>query len=185
MRLFIAVEPGERFVQAALAAQKRLKRSCADVKWTEPDSMHFTLHFLGEVPEERLAAVEKALESVAAFPAFEVFLGDAGRFPPQGAPKVLWLGVEDRASDMRSLAELLGSALKAEGFATEVRLFVPHLTLGRVRGPRGMKELLSGMAGLAVPPERPSLKVSSVELIKSELRPEGALYTVLKSVKLK
>ncbi len=185
MRLFMAVEPGEAFVQAALAAQKRLKRSCADVKWTAPYSMHFTLHFLGEVQDERLAAAEKALEAVSVFPVFDVFLSGAGFFPPQGAPRVLWLGVDDGAGNMRSLAELLGSSLRSGGFETDARPFVPHLTLGRVRGPRGMKDLLSELAGLSLPQERPSLCVKSVELIRSELRPEGPVYTVLKSVKLK
>lgn len=143
LRLFVAVVPDPPLLERVAALLTRL-RSAADragwrVGWVPPRNLHLTLKFLGWVPPEAVPAIDGALRPVAARTPFQIQLRGVGAFPPQGRPRVIWVGVQQGADDLVSLAQSVEAALETIGFSREGRAFHPHLTLGRVKtaaGPR-------------------------------------------------
>ena len=150
------------------------------MRWVTLDQMHLTLKFLGNVREERVPAIANILEESAnRFSSFVVELGNVGAFPHLRKPQTIWLGIE-RAESLSALAEEIERALSGQGFEREKRAFRPHLTLGRVKAPRGLSDLAAGLQQLAN--ETPSVvewPVEEIELVRSELLSSGPVYSTL------
>ncbi len=143
IRTFICIELPQT-VQALLAKfQDSLKRLGADVSWVKPSNIHFTLKFLGEVPEQKLpmicATVERAAHVV---PAIEIQVKGTGCFPSTRNPRVLWVGIQPVPSQLQELYELIEVGLSEIGYARDDRPFSPHLTIGRVKSPRNLQALM-------------------------------------------
>ncbi len=64
----------------------------------------------------------------------------------------------------------------------EKQPFSPHLTIGRVRDSRAKKNLRDAFQQVRT--EQGCFEAENITFYKSELMPEGPVYTVLKSVKL-
>lgn len=177
MRAFVAVNIEENLRRAVAEAQERLRATGADVKWVRPEGVHITLKFLGWVEQVRVSALVEALRATLEHQEpFTVRLEGIGGFPSATAPRVVWVGVSGGAAELSELAQRTEDALEPLGFAREQRPFSPHLTIGRCRSPRGRQELTAAMRE-----ERDrvlgEMRVERVELMRSELRPEGAIYT--------
>ncbi|MBM4268153.1 MAG: RNA 2',3'-cyclic phosphodiesterase [Deltaproteobacteria bacterium] len=128
IRLFVSVELGED-------VRNRLWQMCCDVpgaRWTEPDQMHLTLRFIGEVEGHVFEDIRGALNRVHA-DAFEISLRGVGHFPPRGQPRVLWAGIE-RSEELLQLQRRVESTLVQLGLPPERRRFSPHVTLARLNG---------------------------------------------------
>ena len=170
MRLFIAINFGDRAIDAFEAARERLRAQAGRANYSRRENLHLTLAFLGELPGSRLPDIEAAMSAAAAGAgAFTLSFDHAGRFRREGGD-IWWLGAADCPA-LTALQSRLASELRARGFALEDRRFTPHLTLARrVFGAADPRSLLAG----AVP-----CRVSGMSLMLSE-RPEGKLtYTEL------
>lgn len=184
MRLFLAVEV-DREVRAAVArllgevqaALDRVERGASrGVKWSEPDRMHLTLHFLGEVSGHVVERLEQVLAPPLSTPAFLVEFGGIGAFPPgRGAPRVLWLGCTGGASDLQRAHRELADRLAAVPVAVDARPFSPHLTLGRFRDP-GSPRVRTAWEQ-AAEPRVGACRVDAVTLFESRLSSAGPHYT--------
>ena len=195
-RLFIAAVPPPP-VRAALAATQEALRAglaapgaAVRLRWVRPEAVHLTLRFLGETPDDRRPAIERALAATAAAGApIDLRLGVVGTFGGR-RPRVVWVGLEGDIAALGDCAAALNRALAAEGFPHEPRPLRPHLTLARVSGRPGRDahaRLLSLVAATPVPPSKPSragFRVETLELIRSELRPDGPRYTTLARARL-
>jgi len=188
IRAFIAIElPGQ--VKAALAQlQGSLRTSkSASVKWVDPESIHLTIKFLGNVDEAEIPALTKALsEAVKGIAPFSLQLGDPGAFPNTHAPRVVWVGVGGEIEPIRALHNNIDRVLTPLGFPPEKRAFSPHLTLGRVRDEASSSEkkrLGENVANLKTG-EKLSFRVESINLMKSILTRESAVYSCLASFAL-
>jgi 2'-5' RNA ligase len=153
-------------------------RLASRVAWTRPENWHLTLKFLGDVAPGRIPDVEDALSRVD-FEAFELRLGQAGFFPPRGAPRVVWAGLASGGPEAARLAASVEAALGPLGFAPEARPFAAHLTLGRVKdAARGddwtcvAEELERGDFGPA--------RARRMVLWRSVLGPGGPKYAALR-----
>lgn len=179
VRSFVAVRLPED-VRAALAAEiARLRPAGREVAWVAAENLHVTLRFLGGVEEDRLEAVGAALAAVAAGAAgFEVEVRGLGAFPTPSRPRVLWAGLAGGAPALAELAGRVEEALAGLGFPREERPFAGHVTLGRVREPRRDPRLEQALAAGAGRPFG-RLPVDRVALMRSDLSPRGARYTVL------
>src|SRR5690349_17385130 len=96
MRLFVGVKLSDAAREMAARVAGDLKRMFArslDARWVEPDNMHLTVRFIGHVPDARVSAVLDALARPLAIAPFEIEFRGCGKFPPRGAPKVVWIGV--------------------------------------------------------------------------------------------
>lgn len=184
MRLFVAVNV-DPALQAPLAAvQANLKTTAAPVSWVKPENLHFTLKFLGEVPELRLPALQETFRSsVAGIDRFTLSLAGLGIFPPRGRPRVIWVGVAQGVEEMRRLQGRIDDTLLPLGFGREARPFQPHLTLGRVRDVGRLDALLRYIRGAEIG-QVGQMHVRCVDLMRSELHPAGAVYTRVESVPL-
>jgi len=178
LRLFIAVAapPAVRVVASQVMDRLRGRR---DVRWVTPDRLHLTLKFLGDTSAEKLPALAEILEERAnTFSRFVVELGDVGAFPSLRKPQTVWLGV-GRAEELTRLAEEIDRAVSKLGFEREARAFRAHLTLGRVKSPKRLGELAEALQASTGSSTQIDWPVDEVELIRSELRPSGPLYTIL------
>ena len=176
MRLFIALTPPPEVQRAVWDAFAPLRARAMPVKWIPPDGIHLTLKFLGEVDEGRLAELSGALvDAVAGARAISLVVRGAGAFPDARRPRVFWAGVEpDPAIEL--LQDRVERVFGPLGFPTEGRAFRPHLTLGRAgKGAhsREFAEVEEAMEGLAV---EAAAVLDGVDLMRSVLRPDGAVY---------
>jgi 2'-5' RNA ligase len=184
VRLFFAVDFSEAVKSAIAAALEAVPVKNPPWRWIAADNLHLTLKFLGERPDEDVAALgECAASAVAQLPSFHMSLGRFGGFPNLGNPRVLFYGVEDGAPPLRDLASRLDGELSTRmRIEPEKRPFKAHATVARVktRLPAGIVRKLE-----AVPPlEGVTQQVDSVVLMKSELSPQGARYHALKAFAL-
>jgi 2'-5' RNA ligase len=128
------------------------------------------LKFLGDVREEALDGLRTALREVCAgHTPFDAALKGLGAFPSARRARILWAGISVGSTRLRSLATDIDTALAPLGFEREKRPYVPHLTLGRVRGQPASFDLPSSIEELG-------FRVLHVELMESALTAEGAIY---------
>lgn len=178
MRLFVAVSLPPEIRERLAAVQDRLRRAQADVSWVRPENIHATLKFLGETEEKRLERIRPALADAARAGApFSMELSGVGSFGGR-IPRVVWVGVGEGAEPLTQLAARIEVALARVGFPKERRGFSPHLSLGRVRSPRNAEALLAALQEFQAEGFG-SVTTTQVELMQSQLKPTGSVYTVL------
>jgi RNA 2',3'-cyclic 3'-phosphodiesterase len=171
VRAFIALELGPAVCSAIAGLMADLRDRFAGLRWVRPESVHLTLRFLGESSPGQIERLRRSLGPLAGrCPRAEAVFCGLGLFPERGRPSVLWLGVE-LPEPLAALQAGCEAASVAAGFPRESRRFSPHLTLGRWRD-------------RAARPELPAVDLCStlldtLVLFRSELRPEGAVYTQL------
>jgi 2'-5' RNA ligase len=176
LRLFVAVELPTSVRRALGELVRDLARCGADVKWVEEENFHITLKFLGEVDPARLPEVQAALvRATRGAKPFSFEAAGTGAFPSPARPRVLWVGVGRGAEELGSLAARVDGELARVGFAPEARAFSPHLTIGRVRSPRGMSDLVDAMERACFPARE--VLVEEIVLFRSTLGRAGPVYT--------
>jgi len=207
MRLFIAIDIDDDVRAAVAKLQQELKgrmKNQNGLKWVNPELMHLTLKFLGEVSaggetspaatrlgeagpnggdENRIDEINDAVEIACADKkTFEFSFSVVGTF---GRPvKVLWLGSEKLSAELAGLAGDIEQALEVIGFEKESRPFSAHLTLARVRDngvDKNLRQLLKNYTQVQIP----QIVVDSVCLYKSQLTQDGPVYTLLRKIELK
>jgi len=189
LRTFIAIELDEAVRSALQQIQDRFKRQMppGSVKWGAPTGIHLTLKFLGDTPRDRVPEIEAALRTACAgSAAFEVTVEGRGCFPNTRRPRVIWVAVRDRGQRLARLQAAVERHVAPLGWPTEDRPFSPHLTLGRVA--KSADSRVAAVIGQVVEKSVIELigkqRVTAVALIRSDLRPTGAVYTPLASVSL-
>ncbi len=138
MRLFTAVTLGSAVEAQATAALERLKRLAPRARWVNPEGVHLTLAFLGEVDAARLPAIGEALTPVSRRHApFTLTIEGGGSFGAPSHPSVLWAGVGGDTAALGALQVEVAAVLEPLGFPKDKRQYTPHLTLARAKAPRG------------------------------------------------
>jgi RNA 2',3'-cyclic 3'-phosphodiesterase len=184
LRLFFAVTISKRLRETIGHFQDQCRAADVDVKWVEIDNIHSTLKFLGDTPADKLAELFGAAEFIAqSISPFDMFLDGFGAFPDLRKPRILWTGITRGKERLAHLHLSLDERLESLGFARESRSFSPHLTIGRVRSPRGagnlariMEKIKNAKVG--------ETSVSSFSLMKSTLMPQGPIYAELGNFQL-
>lgn len=185
VRTFLGVDLGEEIRARLIALQEELAALAPDVKWVEPDNLHITLLFLGEVEQREVLDICRVAQmAVAELPVFSMSVEGAGCFPNPRRPRTLWVGVGEGAEEVGVVHDLIETPLLDMGcYRRETRGYVPHVTLGRVKGEAANDELAKALlqrktwsAG--------STTVREVQIMSSELTKDGPIYTVLGRAKL-
>lgn len=184
IRAFLAIDLPDSYQAGLSAVQDYLKQSGADVSWTKVANIHLTLKFFGDIAPDQIGAITAAASPAAgATPALTLGVAGVGTFPGPKNPRVIWLGLCGQTELLGRLARELEKAFVPLGFPPEKRAFTPHLTLGRVRSPRG-REALARLLQSKTLPDFLEFKVRELVLYQSTLRPQGALYTPLEKIPL-
>jgi len=185
MRTFIAIEIPDDVKKLMAEVQNKLKGSGVNAGWTRPEGIHLTLKFLGEVPESKIADVVTVLSgAVKGTGGFRLEIAGAGAFPNPKNARVVWIGMSGDTDMLTRLQVTVEEAMGRLGFEHEKRAFTPHLTLGRI------KYIPRRDAWLKTLEEIKDIKLSvfdvhAVSLMKSDLRPSGAVYTEINRMELK
>jgi len=186
LRAFIAVQLSDELKRQIGSVQEELRREFAvRIGWTNPNGLHLTLKFLGDIRESQIQPVQEVLQRAAA-PAhpFSLEARGVGAFPNPRAPRVIWLGLVGGSGELEALRRLqaeIENGTAELGFQKEARAFTPHLTLARIRDrvDQGvLDKILAANQNRVVG----GFTAASVGLIRSELRPSGTVYTTLVEV---
>ena len=184
MRLFVAINLPVSTRRAIWEAAAPLRARKFPVRWVDPDAIHLTLKFLGDVADAQEAVVRHGLAAaVQGAKAFSLLVDGFGAFPTPQRPHVLWVGC-DPAPPLELLQHRLEQAMDRIGFPLEGRPFHPHLTLGRAKRdahPRQFAGIAEQLEGLSFSAE---VTARSLDLMQSTLTPGGARYALRHAVEL-
>ena len=180
LRTFIAVDPGKAIRDRTVALQEVLARTGVEVKWVEPENLHVSLLFLGEVDARDVPDVcQSVAEVCAAREKFSMTVESVGCFPNPRRPRILWVGVGTGSQELCRLHDGLEKPLLKLGcYRREERRYTPHLTLGRVKSDRPAEKLRDELVKHASW-RGGETHVSELLVLSSELTPQGPHYTVL------
>jgi RNA 2',3'-cyclic 3'-phosphodiesterase len=184
IRTFIAVEIPENIASAIRKLQQGLEGYGIDMRWIRYENIHLTLKFLGDVQAVDIDNISKAiLRTVDGIASISLKAKGIGVFPGIKRPRVLWVGLAGQLEVLMQLQKTLDSNLKDIGFSQETRPFKGHLTIGRIRAKMNTKKF--GEALMAFRNfETETFIADKIILFKSELKPQGAVYTHLASAPL-
>ncbi len=178
----MAIEVNSKLVNKILKIQKTLAEANALVKFVEAENLHFTFKFLGDItPEKAESIINMAEEKISDYSPFDINIKGTGVFPNLGYIRVIWLGVEEPET-FSKMQEDFDQEFVKMGFNKE-RSYIPHLTIGRVKGVQN-KELLVSMVKDLENVNVGTMKVERLILKESELTPVGPIYTDLKEIYL-
>ena len=184
IRSFLAIELPEAIRRKIEEVQRDLKLSHADVRWVNPENIHLTLKFFGNIDESRIDPIVKSLEGpIQTTSPFSVSIRGMGSFPHFKNPRVIWMGLKEGKEVLVALQKGVDGELKKIGFELEERDFNPHLTLGRTKSSQGREELIGRMEKYREE-EFGNFRVERVILFESDLKPSGPIYTVLRELRL-
>jgi 2'-5' RNA ligase len=179
MRLFVALATSEELRERLAALIETLRKADAAPRWVNPRNLHITLKFIGEVPQEKLAAINEALAAVRVSRRLSLQFRGLGFFPHARRPAVVWVGIES-SEHLALLAAEIDRTLAPLGIPREERPFLPHLTIARFKQTRVSPALATEID------KRQNFTFGEVaagefHLMESKLKSGGAEYTTLRS----
>ncbi|GIW79811.1 MAG: RNA 2',3'-cyclic phosphodiesterase [Gemmatales bacterium] len=185
IRTFIAVDPDKAIRNRLVSLQESLAAVDSDIKWVEPENLHVTLLFLGEVEDRQLSEVCRIVQACAdRHEAFLMTVENVGAFPNLHRPRVVWAGIGEGKQELCALHDELEIPMQDLGYRREERRYTPHITLGRIRnkGPAsGLAQALNKKTGW----KAGETQIREIHVMSSELTPQGPVYTVMSKAKLK
>ena len=189
VRSFIAIELPDELKSGLVQLQAQLKTGKQPpVKWVDPYSIHLTLKFLGTIAADRISEITRAIEvSTQGVPPFHLEAKGLGVFPSLRRAQVAWVGINGEIAQLSRIQQRIESNLAPLGFTPESRPFKPHLTLARLRQQVSSEERQSfgQLIADAKFEEVYGFSVHSINLMKSQLTREGAIYSLISSIRLK
>ncbi len=181
-RVFVAVDITDSNIKnVILNIQQELSKLGIDAKPVEPENLHITLRFIGEVHETIVNEIINRLKTVK-YGKFKMRLKGLGAFPSIGNPRVVWIGVEEGSKELKELHEIVEKLVGKFGIKDE-KEFTPHLTFARIKSNRNinlLKKYLTEHQDLDLGYQ----EVDSIKLKRSILTPKGPIYSDLLEVKL-
>lgn len=185
IRAFLAIDPPEGIRETLVSVQNTLKKELPGVRWVSPEGIHLTLKFFGQIGKRELASITALVpqELMDASP-LKLSIESIGVFPHLRRPRVLWLGTGGEVEKLVNLTNHLECSLEKAGFPREERPFTPHWTLARFNDFRELN-LLSRIVEENREKQWGVFEAEALILFRSELTPQGAIYTPLEIFKLR
>ena len=181
MRLFVALKISREVRENLASLIRDLHTADSHPKWVNPDNLHVTLKFIGEVAPERVIEISDALAVVRTQQQLIAEFHGIGFFPDERRPSVVWVGIQP--SDILStLAAEVNRVLAVVAVPREEKTFAPHLTIARFKETRlsaGLRDEIEKRKSR----EFGTLAANEFHLIESKLKSSGAEYTTLRSLR--
>lgn len=181
IRTFIAVPLPPEIIREFTLLVDSLRRYSQGIRWVKPASIHLTMKFLGNLTAGEVTKVFEGMNDVfrESHPEFSLTVGGLGAFPNIKRPRVLWVGMKGTGYEsLCNLQSQIETVLGERGFPRENRKFSPHFTVGRIKSLQNIQELMERFTQYPFP--KKILTVKRIDVMKSILRPGGAVYSVLK-----
>jgi 2'-5' RNA ligase len=180
MRCFIAIELDNPIKKKLSQLQDRLRYkddfNDRSIRWVNPQQIHLTLKFLGDIEDDLAFNVSKVVTEVCdECEPFDFEIAGVGCFPEQGPARVLWAGVKQGCENLAQLQGKIDLAMQQLGFPLEKRRFSGHLTLARIKLPKAGSRLQSAVAELGEI-NIGCQCVDSVTVFQSELAKNGPIH---------
>ena len=183
IRTFVAIEIPDAIKNQVEVLENQFKKIRTDIKWIHPQNIHITLKFLGNTSINRLEEIYDGLqEAVDSIRPFQLKLQQVGAFPDLNRPRVFWINIDQGREALMTLQKRIEEILYVRRFVREERPFSPHLTIGRVRSPRGLRTLTDQVRNITFNAQ--TFLVDRVVVVKSDLQSTGPIYTVLNHTNL-
>ena len=183
-RTFIAVEIGSPAREVMLRMIKQLAGELNGVRWTQPDQLHLTLKFIGDIDNRELPEICTQMRAACSgIEAFSASLKGIGAFPRNKPPRVLWVGFQDGTEPLKLINQRLETSLTGLGVPTEGRAYAPHLTLGRINRGADQDQIAARLAR-DMDTEFASFDISDVHLIASIRERNRMIYETIDTVPL-
>lgn len=183
MRAFLAFDVSQEVIGSLVKVQGELRDTKADVGIVAPENLHFTVKFLGDVPDDVVNTIDERVAGLG-LTSFEMTLAGVGAFPDLRRPRIVWAGVSPTDEPLiTERAEAVIEALDGVG-KPEERDFLAHMTIGRVRSSRNVEALVE-FTRKNVSRVFGRTRVGSLKLKSSLLTPKGPVYTVVREYALK
>jgi 2'-5' RNA ligase len=187
-RLFVAVDAPEAVKTEIENAQYEMRQALPNgsVRWTRPDHFHLTLRFLGNVDADRLDALsEKLRVACREFAPLQVRAERIGFFLERGFPRVIWVSVCDDHQQLVHLHRAVQTSTLEFTSEPAENEFAGHITLGRAKKIRRKEaDTLNSFATRMRQHSFGGWTVNSIELVKSDLLPEGAHHSLITTIRL-
>jgi 2'-5' RNA ligase len=188
LRLFIAIPIPEPVRDEIIRVQQELQPLVprAVARWARSNQFHLTLRFLGAVPADGVEDLKKSVGAVCqnARP-LSLRAEGVGFFPNPRSPRVIWMGINDRAGQLADLQRQIETAVGPFSPEPGERNFTGHVTLGRLKNPKPAD--IRDLAARAQSLEKRLFgewTAYEIEIIRSELSPAGARHTSLAAFRL-
>lgn len=179
-RIFVAIDISQVVREEAIAFAEELRQEFQNLRvgWEKPEKLHLTLKFLGDIDEEQLESLSRAVaETANQISKFNLRISGTGAFPSPRNARILWLGIKDENDNLLKVNDVLESECEKRGFAKEKRNFKAHLTIARLREPHKSKELVE--KHLQNNFEAGEFSVSEIVIYESRLQKSGSIYSVV------
>ena len=181
IRSFISFDiDDEKVLDEIVRVQRMLAETGANLKLVEPENIHITMRFLGNISEPMIDLIHREMERIK-FTPFEVEVRGVGAFPNLRHIRVVWAGVQKGSVELNRIFNELEPHLRRLGFRPDQKGFTPHITIARVRTGRNRAELARCIGRLANH-EFGIITVRCLRLKKSTLTPKGPMYETMREV---
>ena len=182
MRLFIAIDIPSELKGKIKLIRDEINTKNVDVKFVEPENLHLTLKFLGEVNEDHAKDIESAISDILKGTGpFKVNLEGIGFFGSPSYIRVIWVGLKEGHGEVTRLMEMLNERLG--NIRNEALKPSPHLTIGRVRSGKN-KDLLYKELIKMKDWKIGGIEVKEIKLKQSQLARGGPTYSDVFSCEL-
>ena len=178
-RYFIAISAQNLKNNEFFKALKKLKinsdKKQLEVKWSPPQNLHCTLKFIGHMDDETKDNLIQKIQNIVNNKSnFKLKVKSIGGFPEEIHARVLWLGVQNKI-ELRNLRYDIENCLTSLGHESDEQEFTPHITIGRLRNKKNIKDLISPFNNTKFG----QLEVDKIVLYESFLQGHYPVYKII------
>lgn len=182
MRIFVSIpttnKVNKRLESELKDVQKIMKEQ--DIRYLPPDKWHITLVFLGEQSKPSIDRIKSGIQESLGFIEPVDIKFESIQYPPGRDPRMIWAKTdEDSSIKLESMKGKIVKELKLKGvqWKRSKHSYKGHITLARFDFNNVDSKEIKKKVDI-------QYKSPSIQLLKSELKPGGAEYTVLEEFKL-
>ena len=154
-----------------------MEKNTRGVKWEREEKIHITLKFIGDMESGLLPDLKDVLHNTSqCCKTIPLKITKLSAIPNFRTPRVIVL-VLNQSKELSVLHSLIQENIERLGFSKDTRSFLPHITIGRVKGVFKMSKELDQVENI-------DFNVNEIALIKSKLTEKGSIYSNLGVYKL-
>jgi len=166
---------------------EKLEEEAKDIikgKWVDPQNMHVTLQFIGYIDESKAVDIIRNIQTITEiYKPFSVKYKSLGAFPSPDKPRILWIGVGEGSTKLKTIAKEIQKINRKSGINPDSKPFHPHVTICRIKEADGKKvaKFIKKYRNFSFGEDT----VEKIALIKSTLTPVNPIYTVIEEFYLR